>query len=215
MLAQQIERAPWYLKVVAVVYGYVFGYCQYFQYWLNYQTLKVTWVGQENLSPDKNYIFVYWHRYFPCYFSAFFRFKQHVWMVHPLLYMAHMWVLVRLLGVQKLILGSTGHGGYKAASELIESLKAGYSTMICPDGPSGPPNVLKKGVLNIAVKSKVQIVPLHFNPKPGICIWSWDKKLFPLPFGRLEVRIGMPIEVTQQNIKEVEKILISALNGEL
>ena len=136
-------------------------------------------------------------------------------MVHPLLYMAHMWVLVRLLGVQKLILGSTGHGGHKAASELIESLKAGYSTMICPDGPSGPPNVFKKGVLNIAVKSKVQIVPLHFNPNPCICIWRWDKKLFPLPFGRLEVRIGMPFEVTQRKIKEVEKILISALNGEL
>ena len=213
-MALRIDTVPWFLKPVVAFYGYVLGHFQYFHYWFNHRTIRISWIGRENISPDKNYIFVYWHRYFPCYFSAFFHFKQHAWMVHPLLYMVHMWVLVRLLGVQKLIPGSTGNDGYKAACELIEALKSGYSTMICPDGPSGPPQVLKKGVLHIAAKSQVQIVPLHFTPKPSIWIRSWDKKLFPIPFGHLEVKIGQPIEVTAQNQKIVITALTSALNGE-
>jgi lysophospholipid acyltransferase (LPLAT)-like uncharacterized protein len=213
-MALRIDTAPWFLKPVVAVYGYVLGHFQYFHYWINHRTIRISWIGRENICPDKNYIFVYWHRYFPCYFSAFFHFKQHAWMVHPLLYMVHMWVLVRLLGVQKLIPGSTGNDGYKAACELIEALKSGYSTMICPDGPSGPSQVLKKGVLHIAAKSRVQIVPLHFTPKPSIWIRSWDKKLFPIPFGHLEVKIGQPIEVTTQNQKLIETALTSALNGE-
>lgn len=213
-MALRVDTIPWFLKPAVAIYGYLLGYFQYFLYWLNHRTIRISWKGREHLSPDENYIFVFWHRYFPCYFSAFFQYKKHAWMVHPLLYMFHMWVLVRLLGVQKVIPGSTGNDGYKAARELIEALKGGYSTMICPDGPSGPPQVLKKGVLQIAVKSQVQIVPLHFTPKPSFWIRSWDKKLFPIPFGHLEIRIGQPIKVTEQNIKTIASALIAAMNGE-
>ncbi|WGL59795.1 DUF374 domain-containing protein [Pigmentibacter sp. JX0631] len=210
----RLDSVPWYLKPLILVYGYVLGYLQYIQYWLNNKTIQISWVGIENLSPDKNYIFVFWHRYFPCYFSAFFKFKKHIWMVHPLLYMAHMWILVRLLGVQKIIPGSAGNSGIKATKELIADLTAGYSTMICPDGPSGPPYVFKKGVLYIAAKSKVPIVPLYFRTNPSFQIRSWDKKKFPIPFGKLEVEIGEPIEVSEMNHDTVMNNILSAMNGE-
>ncbi|MGY3804502.1 lysophospholipid acyltransferase family protein [Pigmentibacter ruber] len=213
-MPMRIDSAPLLVKPFLLIYAYVLGYLQYFQYWINHKTIQISWIGSENLSPNQNYIFIFWHRYFPCYFSAFFKYKQHVWMVHPLLYMAHMWLLVRLLGVEKIIPGSAGNTGIKATKELIKDLKSGYSTMICPDGPSGPPQVLKKGVLYIAAKSKVPIVPLYFTSKPSFQIWSWDKKLFPTPFGKLQVKIGVPICVTEQNFDAVTNTLLSTMNGE-
>jgi len=84
-------------------------------------------------------------------------------MQHPTWYMKVFHVLLRLVGVDKIILGSTGYSGREAADQLVEYLRRGYSTFLMPDGPAGLPFALKKGILHISMQSEVPIVAIPFR----------------------------------------------------
>lgn len=73
---------------------------------------------------------------------------------------------------------------------------------IAPDGPSGPARVLKKGVLQLALKSGTPIVPLTITASRFIAWPSWDSKRFPLPFNRIRVRVHQAISASYQNFDE-------------
>jgi len=132
-------------------------------------------------------------------------------MQHPLLYMKPIHVLLRLIGVKHLIFGSTGHHGRDAADEIVRYLRTGYSTMLAPDGPSGPRRVLKRGVLHMAALSGVPIVPLRFSVSPRVELPSWDAKRIPVPFSRMHVAIEPPIFVELTELGRAESALIAAL----
>jgi hypothetical protein len=102
------------------------------------------------------------------------------------------------MGVKKIVLGSTGHSGRDAAELLVDYLRLGYSTVINPDGPNGPAFVLKKGILYLALESKVPIVPLRFSLSSYRELKTWDRKKFARPFSTIEMKIGEPIYVTSQ-----------------
>jgi lysophospholipid acyltransferase (LPLAT)-like uncharacterized protein len=132
-------------------------------------------------------------------------------MNHPAWFMKPIHVLIKLVGVKGLVLGSTGHGGQEAADQLAAYLKQGYSTLITPDGPHGPPRVLKKGVLHLALQSEVPIVPLRIKTPYCLTLPTWDRKRFPLPSSRIQVIYGEPISVTEQNFEEAGRKLDTAL----
>lgn len=137
--------------------------------------------------------------------------RPHVWMQHPLWYMKPIHVFLRLIGVTKLVLGSTGHGGRQAADELAEHLRAGYSTVLLPDGPAGPARVLKRGILHMALGSNVSIVPLQVTASRAFSAGTWDHKQYPLPFSRLRIQVGRPIPVTGDGFAQAEQELCEAL----
>ena len=192
----RIDRVPWYLKPIVSVYGYVFGALLFLHYWINHHSVRIRYEGSEHLEPGRNYIFVLWHRDFPSYFTAFLHHENHAWIGHPLVYMKPVWVFLRFAGVKTALLGSSGHEGKDAAEQLVIALRAGASTTIAPDGPAGPAQVLKKGVLHIAAKSGIAVVPLRFSARPSFSMSGWDRKRYPIPFGRLDVVIGAPIVVS-------------------
>ena len=121
-------------------------------------------------SKNSNHIFSLWHGFVPLGLTvatpkipAVLDRAPQAWMQHPVWYMKPIHVLLRLMGVKKIILGSSGHSGRDAADLLVDYLRLGYSTVINPDGPDGPALVLKKGILHLSLKSKVPIVPLRFS----------------------------------------------------
>ena len=85
-------------------------------------------------------------------------------------------LLLRITGVKKIILGSTGHSGRDAANQLVEYLKKGYSTVMLPDGPNGPPFIIKKGILHVSKQSQVPIVPIQFGVTKFFEDSTWDQK---------------------------------------
>ena len=93
---------------------------------------------------------------------CFLRNYRHAWMQHATWYMKTSHVMLRYVGVRKIILGSTGHAGKKAATQLVGYLKNGYSTVLLPDGPSGPPFQMKKVAFHISMQSNVPILPVRF-----------------------------------------------------
>jgi lysophospholipid acyltransferase (LPLAT)-like uncharacterized protein len=72
---------------------------------------------------------------------------------------------------------------------------------------------LKKGVLHVALKSGVRIVPLTITPSRYILWPSWDDKKFPVPFSRIRVTVHRAIAVNGENFEEAGRLIVAALGG--
>jgi hypothetical protein len=91
--------------------------------------------------------------------------------------------------------GSSSRGGSALLREMIRRIRAGESGGVLPDGPRGPAFEAKPGVLALAAATGVQIVPVGVAAAPCGRLGSWDRALVPLPFARVRVVYGNPIEV--------------------
>ena len=203
-----VNNVPFFLQPLFYLFSYLIAILLLGYILMAHFTCKIEVLGQEHLIDRKNYIYCHWHTFVPLYFSVFYRhLHHHVWMQHPLWYMKPIHLVLRFAGIKKIILGSTRYSGRKAADELVEYLRKGYSTVILPDGPSGPAFVPKFGVFHISLKSKVPIVPMKFNGSRFYESGAWDRKKWPIPFSLIRVEFGNPIQATEEYFdKEVVKI---------
>ena len=124
-----VDTVPAVLRPLLSLYGYGLGLLLFAYYLLQRVTVRVAIEGGQQL-PAPNCIFCHWHGCTPLSLQcgvpclpSFMRERPHAWMQHPLWYMKPIHVLLRLIGVKKLVLGSTGHGGRQAAEELAEYLR--------------------------------------------------------------------------------------------
>jgi lysophospholipid acyltransferase (LPLAT)-like uncharacterized protein len=93
------------------------------------------------------------------------------------------------------IRGSSSKGGSEAAREMIEHARR-FSIGVIPDGPKGPPRVLKPGVTRIAYQSRLPMRPMAVLADRVWTLPTWDRMIIPKPFARVEFRFGDPIPVT-------------------
>ena len=215
----RVDNVPLTLRPIFYLYGYGVAILIFILGLILRMMIKVEISGQENLRKHSNYIFCIWHTFVP---SALISTvpnipmvldrASHAWMQHPTWYMKVFHVLLRLMGVDKIILGSTGHSGREAADQLVEYLRGGYSTLVMPDGPAGPPLVLKKGILHISMQSGVPIVAIQFRVSKFFELKTWDRKKWPYPFSTTKIKIGTPIQITSDNLDEAHKRITAALN---
>jgi lysophospholipid acyltransferase (LPLAT)-like uncharacterized protein len=183
------------LKPLLFLFGYGIALLGYMYTLIVHFTSRIEILGQEYLNKDSNYILCLWHQNIFIYFMVFLWHKRHVWMQHPIWFMKPSHIFLRMIGVSKIILGSTGHAGREAADELVAYLKKGYSTAIMPDGPAGPAFEIKKGIFHISQQSGVALVPMQFNIRPSIELNRWDKRKWPMPFSRINICYKKPIYV--------------------
>ncbi len=91
--------------------------------------------------------------------------------------------------------GSSTRGGGEALRRLAGALRRGREVVVVPDGPTGPREVLKGGVIALARLSGAPIVPLAVGASRQWRLGSWDEFRIPKPFARCVVRFGEPIRV--------------------
>lgn len=92
--------------------------------------------------------------------------------------------------------GSSSRGASDAVRGLITRLKGGFDLGITPDGPKGPRREIKSGVLFLAQKLGVPILPITNAQSNSLTLTkSWDHFQVPMPFGRSVVVYGTPIFV--------------------
>jgi lysophospholipid acyltransferase (LPLAT)-like uncharacterized protein len=206
-----VDNVPLWLRPFHNVFSYSLACFLFALSRLIYFTSTVEIIGREQIEGSSNHIYCYWHVFSPLALSSFFRPRRHVWMQHPGWLNKHMHVVVRMFGVEKVVLGSTGHGGRAAADEITEYLKQGYSTVVFPDAPRGPKYVLKDGVLHMSLKSGVPIAPIRFFVSKYIELKGWDRKRFPYPFTTIRAEFDHPIQVTKENFEEARERLREAL----
>jgi len=91
--------------------------------------------------------------------------------------------------------GSSTRGGLRSLLEMARLGRMGYPLSVTPDGPRGPRRELQAGVLLIAQRSGLPIMPLASAARWCRFLDSWDRFELPLPFSRLLVTVGEPIHV--------------------
>jgi lysophospholipid acyltransferase (LPLAT)-like uncharacterized protein len=91
--------------------------------------------------------------------------------------------------------GSATRGAARAFREMLQALHAGSHVAITPDGPRGPRQQVKPGVVELARLSGMPILPVTFGAWPRKTLRSWDRFQIPLPFGRGVYAWGEPIYV--------------------
>jgi lysophospholipid acyltransferase (LPLAT)-like uncharacterized protein len=91
--------------------------------------------------------------------------------------------------------GSSGRSGAAGLRALARALAEGVSVIVVPDGPRGPREVLKPGVIVLARKTGVPIVPVAVAALREWRLGSWDGFRIPKPFSPCLVRAGAPIAV--------------------
>lgn len=100
--------------------------------------------------------------------------------------------LVRRFGFVT-VRGSSSRGGAEGLRSLARAIGEGHSVVVVPDGPRGPREVLKAGVVVLARLTGAHVVPLALAASSEWRAHSWDEFRIPKPFSRCVVRFGEPI----------------------
>jgi lysophospholipid acyltransferase (LPLAT)-like uncharacterized protein len=93
--------------------------------------------------------------------------------------------------------GSSSRGGAAALRHLARWLKQGREVVIVPDGPRGPAEVVKPGIVGLARLSGAAVVPVAVGASSEWRLGSWDGFRIPRPFARCVARFGEPIHVAR------------------
>jgi lysophospholipid acyltransferase (LPLAT)-like uncharacterized protein len=94
--------------------------------------------------------------------------------------------------------GSSTRGGASALRTLIKLGRAGQDLVVTPDGPQGPRQVAKLGVVQLAKATGLPIVPLAFACSAQHRFSSWDRFMIPYPFSRGLFLYGKSIDVPRE-----------------
>ena len=89
--------------------------------------------------------------------------------------------------------GSTSRGSARGLLGMLAKSREGFDLAITPDGPRGPAGSVERGIFFLSEKSESPIVPLGVAARPAKRLSSWDRFLVPLPFSRVSVVFGEPI----------------------
>ena len=82
-------------------------------------------------------------------------------------------------------------GGRDFALRLAGLSRAGYSLVVTPDGPFGPPRIAKPGAIIVAREAGLPIQPWAASVRPSLRLTRrWDRQIVPLPFARIHLSAG-------------------------
>ena len=167
-----------------------------------YATYRLRFTGLDNLKkaqqnhPQGSVIFALWHEHFLAGIFSIRGFKPCA-MVSPSKDGEIVAQFVKKLGYS-IARGSSSRGGKEAKNDAILALDRGKMTAITVDGPKGPRNKAKPGIINLSKVSGASIIPISpIAEKPKIFEKAWDKNKFPKPFSKIILRFGEAIQVPE------------------
>lgn len=94
-----------------------------------------------------------------------------------------------------LVRASSSKGATAGFLQLRSMVEQGYDTVIAVDGPRGPLEIVKSGVVLLAQKTGAPIIPISTSAKRYKLISAWDRYLLPFPFTQAVAVFGNPIYV--------------------
>jgi lysophospholipid acyltransferase (LPLAT)-like uncharacterized protein len=88
------------------------------------------------------------------------------------------------------------HGGEQTLAFMRESLAGRNLAGLAADGPLGPYRLVKRGVCLLAADLQMVLLPAAFAARPCRELSGrWDRMAVPLPFARLCLVLGPPLQV--------------------
>jgi lysophospholipid acyltransferase (LPLAT)-like uncharacterized protein len=210
----RVDTVPWPFSALVRLYGWLTAALLGLLWGALKLTVRVEHVGRPPGFGEGSHIACAWHEALIPYFVAAMPYpRPHVWMNHPLWIMKGVHVFLGWMGVSKLVLGSSGHGGRAALEALVPEVRAGLPTFLNPDGPHGPARRVKDGVLLLSESTGVPVVALRIACSRALRLPTWDRKLLPLPGSRVTVTYREPIVVTRAGREACRAAIARHLDG--
>lgn len=113
--------------------------------------------------------------------------------------------------------GSSTKGGKEGSEQMVEFLNTtGRIVTTTADGPQGPALRAKPGLVRIAQKSGVHLMPLTWSAnKVWMFVNAWDKMIIPKPFSKIVIYASEPYLIPKEAkgeefdiyVKEMERTL--------
>jgi len=91
--------------------------------------------------------------------------------------------------------GSSTRGGEEGARDMLRLAEEGRVLAITPDGPRGPAERVKPGLIYLASRTGLPIVPVAASARNEWRMKSWDGFRVPKPFAKVLVAYGPALEV--------------------
>ena len=91
--------------------------------------------------------------------------------------------------------GSSSRGGQQGFSELVRFAEQGRSLTLTPDGPRGPREILKPGLVRLASRTGLPVLPVASASRRAWVLRSWDGFRVPRPFALVWISYGDPVHV--------------------
>ncbi len=111
------------------------------------------------------------------------------------------------LGIQT-ITGSSRKQNLSSLKEIINLLKKNNILAIAPDGPRGPREEVKDGLISLLKKTGVTVLPLGYSARFKINLKTWDRFILALPFNKFVTVWGNPVKFDKIKTTEENKIIL-------
>ena len=122
-------------------------------------------------------------------------------------------LLARLLGDWgfDVVRGSSSRGGAEALQAMVDHARA-RPMLVTPDGPRGPAQQAKAGAVVAAQRANVPVIPIGVTiDSAKIFTRSWDAFALPLPWSRITVHIGHPMQIEPEADRHEVDVAIAHL----
>lgn len=182
-------------------------------------TLRVRSIHPENEDRVKNlsgpFILTLWHGRI---FYLFYHLRNHP-DYHLLISPSKDGEILARLAVlmgYSVIRGSSFKKAVPSARSLIKVLRAGEKIIMIADGSRGPRQIAQPGSLQIAGITGAPLIPMSYGGNRCHIFNSWDRFALPLPFSRVSVNFGPPLDLParmdEATLKKKQAELENALN---
>ena len=106
------------------------------------------------------------------------------------------------------VFASTRRGGVSLLRAARGVIERGQIPVFTPDGPRGPRMRAKPGVVRLAIRTGVPIVPITFAASNQRLLASWDRFALALPFARGVLAFGAPLALDRNADPEAARRLL-------
>ncbi|MEN6375465.1 MAG: lysophospholipid acyltransferase family protein [Smithella sp.] len=86
--------------------------------------------------------------------------------------------------------GSSSRGGKEALRAMVQGVHEHKIGGHIVDGPTGPPRIIKPGLISLAQSANAVICPTVVSYEKAWIANSWDRFMVPRPFSRVLLRFG-------------------------
>ena len=102
--------------------------------------------------------------------------------------------------------GSSTRGGQAGVLEMLALAERGASLAITPDGPRGPVLRVKPGLVYLASRTGLPVVPVTAASSAAWTFDSWDRFRVPRVFARVRFAYGEPMHVPRDLDEAAEEL---------
>lgn len=106
----------------------------------------------------------------------------------------------------EIVRGSGSRGGKEALREMVQGVMETKVGGHIVDGPTGPPRIVKAGIIALAQKTGAAITPTCVSYENPWIFNSWDRFMVPKPFSGVLLRFGpleqVPAEMGEREFEE-------------